>query len=506
MFPLTERLAWMPLALAWLASGLAGCALQAPASTTLAALPPAWARLESTPSAPPAPQGSPTADTADAPAAAWWRALADPALHTLVEAAEQNSPTLAHALARLDEARANAGVQAAAQGPALRGDVQGQRGTPQSGQGAASTQASSSASTGLNLSWELDLFGRLRHNQAAAEQRLAASTADARAARLSLQTQAADRVIAWRACQAQSAVRQEDLRSRAATLRMTEARQAAGQAAPIDTARLRSSLADAQINRICTEELCVEVEQQLVALSGWPLDQVKQLLLAPLQTKVAPHPVPHPIPRAVPEPPPLQPTLPASVLAQHPSVLAAMRRADASWEDVGTAEAARRPSLSLTALLNASWIGVAGSWLRSTSWSIAPQIGTTLWDGGRGKAQADAARARHAQALASLESTVRATVQEVENALALAHSAGQREQVAQAGVTAATQLLLASEASQRAGRMSLFELEDARRSANHAQLASISAQGDRARAWVALVKATANTPAPPPTPPVTPQP
>jgi outer membrane protein TolC len=59
-----------------------------------------------------------------------------------------------------------------------------------------------------------------------------------------------------------------------------------------------------------------------------------------------------------------------------------------------------------------------------------------------------------------------------------------------AGSAAAAQLLGASVASHQAGRMSLFELEDARRGFNNAQLALISAQRDRARAWVALMKAT----------------
>ena len=444
---------------------LPGCALQPPAHTEMPRLPTQWS------------QGSPAPSSTQPPASlTWWRALQDGGLDELVEAAEQSSPTLAQAWARLDEARANAGAQQASQGPSLRADAQASRGTSQSANGQPQTRASANA----NFSWELDLFGRLRHNSAAAQQRLQGSQADAQGTRLLLQAQVADAVIAARACGAQAAVRREDVRSRTAALRLTELRQAAGQVSAMDTARSRSSLADAEVNRVGTEEQCAEGEQQLVSLTGWPVARIRQALQASTP----------PPPRLVHEPPAFQAGLPATVLGSHPNIVSALRAADAAWEDIGAAEAARRPSLSLTALLGPSWLRAAGSFSRSSSWSLAPAWSASLWDGGRAQAQAGAARARHAQALASLEKAVRGAVQDVENALASAEGAAQRERLAQGGAVAASQLLSASLASHQAGRMSLFELEDARRSFNNAQLTLIHAQRDRARAWVALVKAT----------------
>jgi NodT family efflux transporter outer membrane factor (OMF) lipoprotein len=449
------------------AAALSACALQPPAASTLPTLPTQWSRTSPAtgPAAPNAPASAP-----------WWQALQDPGLNTLVQAAEQASPTLARAMARLDEARASAAAQDANASPSLRADAKASRGTQQSGSGLPL----SSASASLSLAWELDLFGGLRHDRAAAQQRLQASRADAQGTRLSLQAQVADATIAARACAAQAATRREDVRSRRAALQLTELRQAAGQVAALDSARSRSSLADAEINRVSTEEQCAEGEQQLVLLTGLPLADVSRALGTPAASNG----------RAVPEPPPLQPALPATVLASHPAVVSALRSADAAWEYIGSAEAARRPSMSLSALLGPSWLRAAGSWARSTSWSLAPALGATLWDGGRGAAHTGAARARHAQALASLESTLRSAVQDGENALALAEGAAERERLAQGGSAAAAQLLSASLASHQAGRMSLFELEDARRSFNNAQLALITAQRDRARAWVALVKAT----------------
>jgi outer membrane protein, multidrug efflux system len=449
------------------ALGLSACAVQPPAASSLPALPAQWARS-------PVPAGPPSAPS-QAPAR-WWQALQDPGLDALVQAAERSSPTLARAIARLDEERASAAGQEGSTGPSARADAKVSRGTQQSGSG----QAVSSASTSLSLAWELDLFGGLRHDRAAAQQRLQASRADAQGTRLALQAQVADATVTARACAAQAAVRREDVRSRQAALRLTELRQAAGQVTASDTARARSSLAEAEINRVSTEEQCAESEEQLVLLTGLALADVRRALSREHAGEA----------RAVPAPPPVQAALPATVLAAHPGVVSALRNADAAWEDIGSAEAARRPSVSLSALLGPSWLRAAGQWARSSSWSLAPTLGATLWDGGRSRAAADAARARHAQALASLESTLRSAVQEVENALALAEGAAERERLAQAGAAAAMQLLSASVASHQAGRMSLFELEDARRSFNNAQLALIASQRDRARAWVALAKAT----------------
>jgi outer membrane protein, multidrug efflux system len=134
----------------------------------------------------------------------------------------------------------------------------------------------------------------------------------------------------------------------------------------------------------------------------------------------------------------------------------------------------------------------AGLATRTTHWSLGPSASATLWDGGGGLAGAQAARARYTQALAQLNSSLRSAVREVENALARSASAEQRQVSALEGLAASQELLKSSEAAQRAGRMSSFELEDARRAFNNATNALIQAQRDRAQAWVAVVKASGN--------------
>jgi outer membrane protein TolC len=192
----------------------------------------------------------------------------------------------------------------------------------------------------------------------------------------------------------------------------------------------------------------------------------------------------------MPQPPAAAPALPAVVLAAHPSVISADREAAAAWAEIGVARANRLPRLNLAALLTGQWIRAAGSTLDFTTWSVGPSLTGTLFDGGAGAANVSAAQARYRQAVASLQGTLRTTVEDVENALAAQASAQDRTASAGEAAAAAHTTLEASEGQWKAGAVSLFELEDSRRQYASAQDAEISARRDRAQAWVALVKAT----------------
>lgn len=453
-----------PLALALSSAGLlAGCALQPRASTPLPPAPAEWAE---------APTAT-TAATAGTTSAndLWWQALPDPALAPLMAAAEAGSPTLALAAARIDEARAQVSSAGAATLPQAQGSLGGSRGNSSSTTGAPQTVGTAS----LNLSWELDLFGRLAANSAAAQARLDARSADARATRLSLQASLASTVLGRRACGELLAAQVQDVGSREATLALTERKLAAGLAPEVDRSRVQSGLAEARGQVAATQLQCRQLSHSLVALSTLPWREVDVLFATPTP---------------LPAPPPLALNLPATVLATHPSLQTAVKTADAAYEDLGAARAARLPSLSLSALLGRQWIGLGGSTLGLNQWSLGASLAGAVLDGGAGAANVDAARARYAQALAQLQSTLLTTVQEVEDALSQLASAQARDEQAQAGVAAAQRLFDATDANWRAGRTSLFELEDARRTLQSARSSLITARRDRAQAWVALVKAS----------------
>jgi len=445
--------------------GLAGCALQPDYAQPALAGPVTWSALSAKP-------GNTISDQ-------WWRALHDPAIDALVDTAFADNPTLAQAVARLDEARATLGVDTAARTPTVTSGAGVTRTQSASTGVPGATSRSTTANAGPSLEWEVDLFGRVRNSVRAAQDRLDARTADAAEARLTLAGDVADGVLSLRACENARAVLVDDIASREQTLTLTRRRIATGFAAPVDEARAMSGIATVCTNLASQQEQCTRQVNALVALSGKDAGAVRQLVGAS-GAAVA----------YMPQAPATVPALPATVLASHPNVVSADREAAAAWADIAVARANRLPRLDVAAVLTGQWIRAAGSTLNFTTWSVGPSLAGTLYDGGAGAANVSAAEARYRRTAASLQGTLRSTVQEVENALAAQASAQARIDSTRAAASAARITLDATEVQWKAGSVSLFELEDSRRQFASAQDAEISARRDHALAWVALVKAT----------------
>ena len=387
----------------------------------------------------------------------WWTQLNDPAIDTLVAAGLTDSPTLAQAAARVDEARATLNVSRAQRLPQLTGNASATRATNQNTQsiGSASTIRSDSASVGATLGWELDLWGRARATQHAAHSRLDARNADANGARLSLVAQIADGVLNLRACNYSLAVRDQDIASRETELALMRQRLAAGNVAEVDEANASGNLASARTNRLSQQEQCALIVDALVALSGRDAATIRNLVAQPLvatQTAAADGAPPLPITQVsaasvMPSAPLTQPALPASVLREHPSVQSAEREVAASWSEIGVARADRLPRVDLSALLTGQWIRAFGSTVHFDTWSVGPALSVPVFDGGSGAATVRGAEARYRNALATLRSTLRTAAQDVEDALAVQQSAEQRISTSQQAVDAGRVALRANEAS-----------------------------------------------------------
>jgi outer membrane protein TolC len=222
-----------------------------------------------------------------------------------------------------------------------------------------------------------------------------------------------------------------------------------------------------------------------VALSGKDAGTVRRLIAPSSGT-----PVDSTAQSFMPMAPAVVAKLPAAVLARHPAVVSADREAEAAWADIGVAKANRLPRLNLAAALTGEWLSAAGLGQNFVTWSLGPTLSGTLFDGGAGAANVSAAEARYRRALATLDNTLRTTVQDVENALAAQTSAEARVRSAGDGLTAARTLLTTSEAQWRSGATSLLDLEDSRRQFATSRDAVITARRDQAQSWVALVKAT----------------
>jgi len=457
---------------------LGACALQPDYRRPALAMPTSWTN---------GPGGSPPSQaTALLDQKNWWSRLDDPAIDHLVSAGLSDNPTLAEAAARVDQARALVAVRDAGKVPAVGIEGSATRARDRNSPGGASHQTS--AALGARLSWELDLWRRVREGANAARLRVDARTADARSARLAIIGDIADNAIALRACVLTQEVRDRDIASRETELTISRARLALGSIAPVALATAQSNLASARTDRIAQEETCLRLIDALVALSGVDATKVRSLIAAHPHGAVTHDPGQEMAEPWLPVAPSSGLALPATIVLGNPGVIAAESEAAARWSEIAVARAARMPRIDLAAVLTGQWIRALGSDSAFTTNSLGATLSGPLLDGGAGAGNVRGAQAAYREAVAQLSLAVRTTVRDFEDALAAQQSAALRIETSRETLDSARFALDANAARWRAGAISQFELEDSRRQFNRAQQGTILAAADRARAWVALMR------------------
>jgi len=182
---------------------------------------------------------------------------------------------------------------------------------------------------------------------------------------------------------------------------------------------------------------------------------------------------------------------PAQALAQRPDLLNAERELVAASAEVSQAQAARLPRIALNGSINSSRFESSAFGNQSgTLWSIGPvTVSLPLFDGGTRRADVVAAQARYDEAGAIYRGKLRSAVREVEEALVALQSTADRGTDAQVATEGFAASFRATEARFKGGLASLFELEDARRSALQAEIASTDLKRERATAWITLYRA-----------------
>jgi outer membrane protein, multidrug efflux system len=414
----------------------------------------------------------------------WWTGLGDAQVNQFVIAGLRDNPTFAEVMARLDQARAALQISEAQRLPGVmaNGNVTQSQDRNASGGG---TMRQTTGGLGATLTWELDLWGRIRESRVAAESRLSARTADAQAILLTIAGDIADTALALKTCKLVLEIRDRDIRSREIELGIFRTRLAFGQVAPIAIATAQSNLALVRTQRITQEEACLRLVNALVALTGLDARSIDALLPPPGAAAVSEDPA-----ASIAQPPPFVPALPATVLMGHPGVVAAEREVAARWSQIAMARAERLPRINLTAILTGQWISAFGSTDTYASGSAGAAFSMPVFDGGAGAARVGESAAAYREAEARLILTVRAAVRDVEDALTAQQSAIARQQSAREAVDAASTTLTANTARFDAGSIAQFELEESRRQFNAAKEGEVVAAFDRARAWVSLVRRT----------------
>jgi multidrug efflux system outer membrane protein len=455
--------------------GLGGCGFMRPPAAVEAPMPAQWHA--------PLPHGGSLASLAD-----WWRQLDDPLLVELIAAAEAASPNVASAAARVAEARSTRIAAGAALLPNLDGTLSASRGVSGSSLGSGASGASSGSSSasalapvttlqaGLQSQWEIDLFGRLRADRDAARNRQESADAKWHDARVAVAAETANAYFAERACQQQLRVSESDARSRSETARLTDLSARAGFTAPADAALARASASDASGRLTQQRALCAVQRKALVALSGIDETTLEQKLAA------------SPAQRALPAVGSIA-SVPAQAISQRPDVYSAELGVAAASADVGSAEAARYPRLSLSGSIGRMQIRTSGFRESLDTWTVGPvSLTVPLFDGGTRAANAEAAKARYTEAVSLYRANVRQAVREVEEALVNLDSTNARATDADTAVQNYQASFDATQARYQSGLASLFELEDSRRTLFAAQTARVSLQRERTEAWVALYR------------------
>ena len=442
-----------------LAFALAGCAHQLPAADaagTAPAVPAHW-------SAGSTGEAQPPTDLA-----AWWQRFGDAELASLVDDALSASPTVQSVVAALRQSRALADVAAAGLLPGLGASASAQR------SGAPQQSSSNRFGVGLNASWEPDLFGGTRAGADAAQ-------ADVRAAQMKLAdaqvSLAAEVALAWieqRQLQTRLVIAQGHLAAQDDTLQITRWRHRAGLVSVLDVEQASAAAEQTRAQVPLLRASLAQAQHRLAVLTGRAPAGLAALVAAPV-----------PLP-----PDELALAFPADTLRQRPDVRLAEAQAQAAWARVAQADAARYPSLNLSASLGLQALTLGGltgggaavrSLMAGLSWPV--------FDGGASVNRVHAQQAALEQAHANTTATVLRALQEVEDALATLQGERDRSGSLQAAARAAATAAALARPQYQAGLIDFRAVLDSQRTLLAAQDSQASGRASLAASHVRLYKA-----------------
>jgi multidrug efflux system outer membrane protein len=420
------------------------------------------------------------ADSARLPAE-WWTVFNDPALNALEQRAVRDNPGVKASAQRLLQAQAQLGVFRAAQAPTVSvgASVANSRSSAETSQGLALGGRSikgNNYALGASLSYELDLWGRVRRVVEAADAQALAAQDDRDGVILLLSAQVATTYWQLRGLDAEMAILNSALASRRESEQLVEARFNGGLSNELDLSRARVERANAEADLHDVQRQRNLLEHSLATLAGV---SPSAPLIAALGNA------------ELPQPPAIPVGLPASVLAQRPDLAASVELLRAANAQVGVAEGAFYPSLSLTGNF-----GYASESLRNLTdggarqFSVGPlALSLPVFDGGRNKANLAVSKARYEEALANHEGRLLTALREVEDALSDVQQRQLQGQVQAQSQQAAARAFVVAQARYERGVSNYLDVTDAQRLSLAADRAAAQIRTQRLLAAVAVARA-----------------
>ncbi len=385
---------------------------------------------------------------------AWWHSFDVPALTLAIEEALRSNRDLSAAARRVEAAAARARLAGADLRPSVGAGGSGQRnkqvfvGLPVPG-GNVLESTATAYGVSLDVSWEVDVWGRLAAAEDAAEADLAASEADLRAAQQSLAAQTAKAWTAWQEARLQRELAERTVGSFARTVELVEQRFASGLGSSLEVRLARSNVSSAEALLERNAELEERAVRQLEILLGrYPEGSLESPLGLPELGGTPPA------------------GLPSDMLLRRPDLIAAEARLVASDRRWVSARAAYYPSLFLTGSTGLVSDDL-GDFLDGDFgvWSILANLAQPIYQGGRLRANEALAEANLGEAFELYAARVLRAFGEVETALSIeGRLARQRDLYTQASEEAYAASELAQERYE-AGLEDLITVLDAQRRA-----------------------------------------
>jgi len=400
----------------------------------------------------------------------WVAAFNDPELVEMIRTALEGNLDMQIAAARVEEFRGLARVERSALGPQLRATGS----TSPSAEG----KDDSVYSAGLSLSWEIDLFGKLRRANESARALLLASEDSARGVMTTLVADVATTWFQLRELDEEVQIINDTIKSQQESLALVQALNRSGVASGTEEQQAIGQLATTRATLPVAEQNREQTENGLRFLQGFPPDHVPRIQS----------------PRTFPVPPEIPVGLPATLLTRRPDLRQAENELHAATARIGVALGSRFPYLNIGIT---SFFGLVSPELNALLkdddpalqlFSVGPFVDVPIWQSGAGTGNVEAARAQARQAELRYRRAVLQALREVSDALA---STGHvRELIAQdeIRVEATGEVLRLQRMRYRGGVVSYLEVLDAERQFFNAEIELARAKLEQLRAYVELYR------------------
>jgi len=404
----------------------------------------------------------------------WWNQFQDSVLDNLIQVALQENKDVGIAAARVEEYMGRYGVTRSAQFPQVGANAAGARtrlseNPPQT----AGENPGNSFQVDLGVSFELDLWGKLRSATEAARADLLATEEAKRTVILTLVSQLANSYVQLLDFDKQLAITHATLKTRSESVRINRLRFQAGLISELDYQQAVAEYQNAAVQVPLLERLIAQQENAISLLLGRNPGRITRSLA--LDQLVLPQ-----VPGG----------LPSELLARRPDIRQAEQELIAANALIGVAKAAFYPSISLTGLLGVSSTDLSDLFEGpSRTWQFAGALTQPIFTGGALTGQLQAAEAVQKQALLNYQRTIQTAFAEVDNSLIAVSKLREqlKDQVVQ--VSALQRNLDLATLRYQNGYSDYLTVVDADRNLYSAQLQYVQSQGDLFSAMVSLYKA-----------------